>query len=119
MTSPSLVPPDKASSPATVHFKLNGQNKTINTPVTGAALHRLAQLPTTLVTSAGTPVPNTNAVYDLAQDENLTSGHGFISPAVEAASTHSVASRADYAARVVADKEQLAADVKSAESDKA
>ena len=57
-----------------VRFKLNGLTKTINFPVSGAALHLLAGNPTTLV-SGGVAVPNTQAPFTLVQDQEFISTH--------------------------------------------
>ncbi len=54
-----------------VRFRLNGQVKTANNPVTGAALWKIAGNPKTLVRAA-TPVPNDYAFYGLTQDQVLT-----------------------------------------------
>ena len=64
-----------------VRFKLNGQVKTINHPVTGAALHALAGSPTSL-TAGGKKVPNDHEKFHLAHDEELVSEHkpGAVAP---------------------------------------
>ena len=55
-----------------VRFKLNGLTKSINLPVTGAELHRLAGNPATLITG-DVAVPNTSAPFVLTQDAELVS----------------------------------------------
>ena len=53
-----MPPITEGSTPSgSVRFKLDGNVKTVNKPVTGAALHVLAGNPASLVGSAG-PVPN-------------------------------------------------------------
>ena len=57
-----------------VRFRLNGQVKTINHPITGAALHVLAGNPTSL-TMGGREIPNSSETVDLKEDQELTSKH--------------------------------------------
>jgi hypothetical protein len=97
-----------------VRFKLNGLTKTINLPVSGAALHLLAGNPTTLV-SGDVAVPNTQAPFTLVQDQELVSTHtlGGTKPAVASLPVeHSPAADvlAIDEARVVADTAKLTAD---------
>jgi hypothetical protein len=110
-----LPPIIEGSIPSgSVRFKLNGLTKTINFPVSGAALHLLAGNPTTLV-SGGVAVPNTPAPFTLVQDQELISTHtlGGTKPAVASLPVeHSPASDvlAIDEARVVADTAKLTAD---------
>lgn len=117
-----------------VRFKLDGLTKTIDFPVSGAALHQLAGNPTTLV-SGDVVVPNTDAPFMLVQDQNLISTHtlrgakplvasvehspmpgaAVIPPAV----VYPASTVVEDKARVVADEAKLAADLKKVEADKA
>ena len=97
-----------------VRFKLNGLTKTINFPVSGAALHLLAGNPTTLE-SGDVAVPNTQAPFTLVQDQELISTHtlGGTKPAAASSPVeHSPASDvlAIDEARVVADTAKLTVD---------
>ena len=120
-----MPPSIEGSIPSgSVRFKLNGLTKTINFPVSGAALHLLAGSPTTLV-SGDVAVPNTQAPFTLMQDQELISTHalGGAKPAVASSPVehspvehspveHSPAPDvlATDEARVVADTAKLTAD---------
>ena len=70
----------EGSTPSgSVRFKLDGNVKTVNKPVTGAALHVLAGNPASLVGPAG-PVPNDHEPYDLKHDAELHSKHHLAQP---------------------------------------
>jgi hypothetical protein len=70
----------EGSTPSgSVRFKLDGNVKTVNKPVTGAALHVLAGNPASLVGPAG-PVPNDHEPYDLPHDAELHSKHHLAQP---------------------------------------
>ena len=70
----------EGSTPSgSVRFKLDGNVKTVNKPVTGAALHVLAGNPPSLVGPAG-PVPNDHEPYDLKHDAELHSKHHLAQP---------------------------------------
>jgi hypothetical protein len=102
-----------------VRFKLNGLTKTINFPVSGAALHLLAGNPTTLV-SGDVAVPNTQAPFTLVQHQELISTHTLggtkpaaaFSPVEHSPVEHSPAPNvlAIDEARVVADTAKLTGD---------
>jgi hypothetical protein len=110
-----LPPIIEGSIPSgSVRFKLNGLTKTINFPVSGAALHLLAGNPTTLV-SGDVAVPNTQAPFTLTQDQELISTYtlGGTKPAVASSPVqHSPAPDvlAIDEARVVKDTAKLTAD---------
>ena len=74
------MPITEGSTPSgSVRFKLDGNVKTVNKPVTGAALHVLAGNPASLVGPAG-PVPNDHEPYDLKHDAELHSKHHLAQP---------------------------------------
>ena len=74
------MPITEGSTPSgSVRFKLDGNVKTVNKPVTGAALHVLAGNPASLAGPAG-PVPNDHEPYDLKHDAELHSKHHLAQP---------------------------------------
>jgi len=74
------MPITEGSTPSgSVRFKLDGNVKTVNKPVTGAALHVLAGNPASLTGPAG-PVPNDHEPYDLKHDAELHSKHHLAQP---------------------------------------
>ena len=75
-----MPPITEGSTPSgSVRFKLDGNVKTVNKPVTGAALHVLAGNPASLTGPAG-PVPNDHEPYDLKHDAELHSKHHLAQP---------------------------------------
>jgi hypothetical protein len=58
-----------------IRFRLDGNVKTINRPVTGAALHVLAGNPATLTADGGGAVPNSYEPFELKEDAELHSKH--------------------------------------------
>ena len=74
------MPITEGSTPSgSVRFKLDGNVKTVNKPVTGATLHVLAGNPASLIGPAG-PVPNDHEPYDLKHDAELHSKHHLAQP---------------------------------------
>ena len=63
-----------------IRFLLDGNVKTISSPVTGAALHAIAGNPTSL-TSGGQEVPNNNEPFDLKEDQQFLSKFDLAKPA--------------------------------------
>lgn len=75
-----MPPITEGSIPSgSVRFKLDGKVKTVNKPVTGAALHVLAGNPASLAGPAGA-VPNDHEPYDLKHDAELHSKHHLAQP---------------------------------------
>lgn len=63
-----------------IRFLLDGNVKTLSSPVTGAALHAIAGNPTSL-TSGGQEVPNNNEPFDLKEDQQFLSKFDLAKPA--------------------------------------
>jgi hypothetical protein len=69
VTSEGITP----SGSSSIRFYLDGNVKTVNRPVTGAALHVVAGSPASLTAEGGGEVPNSFEPFELKEDQKLTS----------------------------------------------